>query len=76
MLRKRETPLSNNAFHSNATEQTEMAILVWKKCYLNKKEKVKIYLPFKDDGKIDEDYIEYLVKKRRAWQTLLHLFPR
>lgn len=47
-----------------------------RKCYLNKKEKVKIYLPLKDDGKIDEDYIEYLVKKRRAWQTLLHLFPR
>jgi len=45
-----------------------------RKCYLNKKDKIKIYLPVKDDNQIDEDYIEYLVKKSPAWKRLLSLF--
>lgn len=60
---------------------TQLNRLRWRfsygrKCYLNKKDKVKIYLPVENNNKIDEDYIEYLVKKSPAWKTLLQLFPR
>jgi type I restriction enzyme M protein len=43
-----------------------------RKCYLNKKHKIRIFLPYRNDA-IDEDYIEYLVKTSPSWSTLQKL---
>lgn len=40
-----------------------------RKCYLNKVHKIKIFLPMKGE-QIDENYIEYLVKKCPSWKIL------
>jgi len=58
---------------------TQLNRLRWRfsygrKCYLNKVDKIKIYLPTTRAGKIDEDYIEYLVKHLSSWQMLVKLF--
>lgn len=57
---------------------SELNSLKWRfsygrKCYLNKVHKIQIFLPIRDNG-IDEDYIEYLVKKTRSWNILRKLF--
>jgi len=60
---------------------TELNRLRWRfsygrKCYENKINKIKIFLPTTEDGEIDEDFIEYLVKSCSAWEILLRLFPK
>jgi type I restriction-modification system DNA methylase subunit len=47
-----------------------------RKCYLNKVDKIKIFVPLKDDNEIDEDYIENLVKECPAWDILCKLFQK
>jgi hypothetical protein len=47
-----------------------------RKCYLNKVEKIKIYLPVNNADEIDEDYIEYILKSFPSWKMLLRLFGK
>lgn len=41
-----------------------------RKCYMNKIDKVKIVLPYNDKDKIDDDYIESLMKSFLGWQLV------
>lgn len=55
----------------------QLNMLQWRfsygrKCYLNKSHKLKIFLPMIND-KIDEDYIEYLIKKLPSWKILMRI---
>ncbi|MCD4666818.1 SAM-dependent methyltransferase [archaeon] len=57
---------------------TELERLKWRfsygrKAYKNKIDKIKTFIPIKDN-KIDEDYIEYLVKSISSWSILEKLF--
>ncbi len=57
----------------------QLNTLIWRfsygrKCYLNKVHKIKIFLPTRDNGTIDESYIEYLVKKAPSWGILKKMF--
>lgn len=45
-----------------------------RKCYLNKADKIKIFLPVNAEGSIDEDYIEFLSKQLPSWGLLKKLF--
>lgn len=60
---------------------TQLNRLRWRfsygrKCYLNKIDKIRIYLPTNRAGEIDEKYIEYLVKNLPSWQILVKLFKK
>ena len=60
---------------------TQLNRLRWRfsygrKCYLNKVDKIKIYLPVTKSGTIDEGYIEYLAKSLPSWQMLAKLFKK
>ncbi len=60
---------------------TQLNRLRWRfsygrKCYLNKIDKIKIYLPTNRAGEVDEDYIEYLVKNLPSWHILVKLFKK
>ncbi len=51
---------------------TEINRIKWRfsygrKCYLNKIDKVKIFIPVKGDGSIDQDYIEDIVNTLPGW---------
>lgn len=60
---------------------TQLNRLRWRfsygrKCYLNKVDKIRIYLPVNASGDIDEDYIEHLIKTLPSWQMLIKLFKK
>lgn len=44
-----------------------------RKCYLNKIHKIKLYLPFTENGQLSEDFIENMVKNSPSWTTLRKL---
>jgi len=37
-------------------------------------DKIRIYIPTNRAGKIDEDYIEFMIKNLPSWQILVKLF--
>lgn len=54
---------------------TQINSLRWRfsygrKCYENKVHKIKIFLPFKRNGTLDEEYIEKLFKTTNSWGLL------
>lgn len=70
-------PNRNYKFSTMLFFTTQLNSLRWRfsygrKCYLNKRHKVKIFIPFINE-QLDEDYIEYLFKKSPSWMTLCTL---
>ena len=45
-----------------------------RKCYENKADKIKIFLPVKSNGEIDEDFINAMFKKSTNWKIFERLF--
>ncbi len=74
-------PKQNYRFTTLLYLTTQLNRLRWRfsygrKCYLNKIDKIRIYIPTNRDGEIDEDYIEYLIKHLPSWQMLIKLFKK
>ncbi len=68
-------PIRNYKFTTLLFIITQLNNLRWRfsygrKCYENKVHKIKIFLPFKEDGSIDESYIENLFKSMDSWSLL------
>ncbi|MFW6246668.1 MAG: HsdM family class I SAM-dependent methyltransferase [bacterium] len=58
---------------------TQLSSLKWRfsygrKCYTNKAQALKIFLPVNKDGNIDEDFINYVFKNSYNWEFLERLF--
>ena len=70
---KEEYRLTTLIFIANQINELQWRFSYGRKCYLNKIHKIKIFLPMKNSN-IDEDYIEYLVKKCPAWDILKKVF--
>ena len=74
-------PKENYRFTTLLYITTQLNRLRWRfsygrKCYLNKIDKIRIYIPTNRAGEIDEDYIEYLIKHLPSWQMLIKLFKK
>lgn len=74
-------PKENYRFTTLLYITTQLNRLKWRfsygrKCYLNKIDKIRIYIPINRAGEIDEDYIEYLIKHLPSWQMLVKLFKK
>jgi len=72
-------PKENYRFTTLLYITTQINRLRWRfsygrKCYLNKIDKIRIYIPTNRAGKIDEDYIEFMIKNLPSWQILVKLF--
>lgn len=74
-------PKENYRFTTLLYITTQLNKLRWRfsygrKCYLNKIDKIRIYIPTNRAGEIDEDYIEFLIKSLPSWQMLVKLFKK
>lgn len=74
-------PKENYRFTTLLYITTQLNRLRWRfsygrKCYLNKIDKIRIYIPTNRAGEIDEDYIEFLIKSLPSWQMLVKLFKK
>ncbi len=72
-------PTKNYKFTTLLFFVTQINSLKWRfsygrKCYENKADKLKIFLPFNKKGEIDENYLEYIFKKSDQWELLEKLF--
>ena len=68
-------PNKNYRFTTLLFITTQLNNLRWRfsygrKCYENKVHKLRIYLPFKENNEIDEEYIENLFKSVSSWKLL------
>jgi type I restriction enzyme M protein len=71
-------PNKNYKFTTLLFFVTQLNYLKWRfsygrKCYLNKTDKVKIFVPYKNK-EIDEHHIEKLVKDSNSWEILIKIF--
>lgn len=72
-------PIKEYKFTTLLFFSTQINSLKWRfsygrKCYENKADKLKIFLPINNKGELDENYLEYVFKKSEKWDLLEKLF--
>ncbi|MEA1929405.1 MAG: N-6 DNA methylase [Patescibacteria group bacterium] len=72
-------PLREYKFSTLLFFVTQINSLKWRfsygrKCYENKVDQLKIFLPINISGEIDEDYLNAIFKKTEVWGSLKQLF--
>jgi len=72
-------PIKDYKFTTLLFFSTQINSLKWRfsygrKCYENKADKLKIFLPINTKGELDEDYLDFVFKKSDKWVLLEKLF--